>query len=683
MKKIIPSILLAASAISSLLLAQAQNRLEVRGDRLKETENQSTDCRLQALSREQGTGAEMAELPLVGLSFQIDRGGKTTTNYESPTANCDNSSLDLSYHLMMDPAELKNLEEGIEGLKGVFGSPGKTANSSKTPLGTAATTHSPVGNSSSNAAITGQRGVESTATALTEESGEGTGVSKFLEDEICNNIYMSCLAKVATISLAERKTAEGISQEMKEWVAAEKKAKRDVEKSKKVLEKATRERETAGKKLDSFKASLHGKAYIDEAYYEFQVKELAEKLAEARVATAEATLFAIEVKDTAQSAGAAADIKEAIEEERKAFDALTAATVHSSREETSTFSSPVKQEQVTPKTAGKISMGGEGVDASQSSINLAASQSSLLFTPPKPPTSIYETTAVAHSFVDPSIPMVEAVAIPSENNLTGGDSLNYYLVIQPEKTPEKEIVITSPSTEIKVEQEKVQPVQVNELAKDETKATEKETEEKAASIQNLRNARLSRSYSRNGKTAKSLFALPSFIPNTWYDEQIIATEKAEKEAREKLSIASTQLEEVQKALKILDDKIEEENGKVARAKLATLKKQFQVHLQEVQSERETVEQTVTECAQEVKVCQLAVEQTTEKTQKARTAKEIAVKTIYVPFHEIGKDLVEGIEMEQQEFARDQRVLEAITKIDHERIEKEKTIQQLAIDFEAE
>src|SRR3990167_1950251 len=67
--------------------------------------NQATGYRLQT------TGSKTAELP---SEDKISQRTKTTTNYELRTANCDNSNLDLSCHLSMDPAELKNIEEGVE-----------------------------------------------------------------------------------------------------------------------------------------------------------------------------------------------------------------------------------------------------------------------------------------------------------------------------------------------------------------------------------------------------------------------------------------------------------------------------------------------------------------------------------------------------------------------------------------
>ncbi|HLB34412.1 MAG TPA: hypothetical protein VJK54_09300, partial [Chthoniobacterales bacterium] len=424
-------------------------------------------------------GLLSAQTLFAQVENQINQQAKLTTNYELPTANCDNNQItdyrlqiagtnqttelaknncriasplrndiipistllsSISYlgvtpKLMMDPSTLEEGEEALGEQLGIFG---KKAALSKTPVGIANTTaaiHSPIGSSSSNIAISGHGAIETTV----EENTERTDVNKFLEQEICNNIYMSCLAKVTMMSLAERQTAEGISQEMKEWAAAEKKAIRDVSKSKKILEKAARERETAGKKLDSFKASLHGKAYIDEAYYEFQVKELAEKLAEARVTTAEATLFAIEVKDTAQSAGAADDIKEAIEEEKNAYDVLEAATANTSltsSEEvhTTIASSSSKQDQGTPITPRKNSMEEERTGSTQNSINLlVAPQRSLSPTPSRLPVSGFKTVATEQTFATPSIPVATAVEFSPANNFTIAEPLNQQLKISEEK----------------------------------------------------------------------------------------------------------------------------------------------------------------------------------------------------------------------------------------------------------
>ncbi|HLB33288.1 MAG TPA: hypothetical protein VJK54_03530 [Chthoniobacterales bacterium] len=350
------------------------------------------------------------------------------------SAKMTSADSDLSLHqysningsqpkLMMNPGELENLKAGAEALGEELGVFGGRAAQLKTVVGTTAAAHTLVGNSSSSAAMIGQGGVEITAALTNEDSEERADVHKFLEEEICDNIYKACLAKVATMSLAERQSAEGISQEAKEWTAARHMAAEEEKDFKNAWKKAKNETLAAQKKFDSANAIIHGKAYADEAYYNWQVKELAEQLAKARVITAHETLNAIQFRNTAQQNKVEVRLNLAIEKERKASDALAAATAHSSREEISTSSSPIKQNQVTPKTAGKISMGGEGADV-PNTINLPASQSPVLFTSPKSPMSGHETAAISHSFVNPSIPIVEAVAIPSGNNLTGSDFLH-------------------------------------------------------------------------------------------------------------------------------------------------------------------------------------------------------------------------------------------------------------------
>src|SRR3990167_5841390 len=95
------------------LLAKSENRLE--------TTSQVTGCRLQ------GTGAEMAELP---LKDQIRQRTKPTTNYELrttnyelQTANCDNQGDNLDCHLMMDPVTSSMAEEGIEAISSLRAKP--------------------------------------------------------------------------------------------------------------------------------------------------------------------------------------------------------------------------------------------------------------------------------------------------------------------------------------------------------------------------------------------------------------------------------------------------------------------------------------------------------------------------------------------------------------------------------
>ena len=79
------------------LFAKSESRLE--------TTSQVTGCRLQ------GTGAEMAELP---LEDQIRQRTKTTTNCELRTVNCDNQGDNLDCHLMMDPQEIEEAEKTLK-----------------------------------------------------------------------------------------------------------------------------------------------------------------------------------------------------------------------------------------------------------------------------------------------------------------------------------------------------------------------------------------------------------------------------------------------------------------------------------------------------------------------------------------------------------------------------------------
>ena len=135
MKKLITFILLAVSANSTLLLAQAQNRLEVRGDRLEETENQSTDCRLEDRlkatnqvigcrleDRLEAIGYRLEEIKsqtiddrkvILPSEDQIGQRAEFATNYALPTTNCNNSGTDLSCYLMMNPEEISKAENAL------------------------------------------------------------------------------------------------------------------------------------------------------------------------------------------------------------------------------------------------------------------------------------------------------------------------------------------------------------------------------------------------------------------------------------------------------------------------------------------------------------------------------------------------------------------------------------------
>ncbi|HLB33813.1 MAG TPA: hypothetical protein VJK54_06215, partial [Chthoniobacterales bacterium] len=434
MKKIIPSLFLATLTSSSLLLAQSEK--QATDYRLQAT-NQVIGCRLQVVgasqAADQTVGRRRTELP---LEDQIRQRTETTTNCELPTANCNNQDNDLDCYLMMDPAELKNIEGGIEDLKEVLGSPGKAG------LSVSTAAHSPVGNSSSSAAILEARDSDAAATLTVDETGEGDSTKAYLKNEICDNIYMACLAEVATMSLAQRKTAEGMIQEKEEWEAAKDMAMEEEAELKIILERAKGETLAAQKKFDSANAILHGKAYADEAYYNWQVKELAEKLAEARVTTSHATLNAIKFRNTAQRVKSEARLNEAIAMEYKASQALEAATSKTFGEETqsSTSSPSGKQNQVAQYTPRRNSMDAEGVNFSQGAINLpVAPQRPLSPVPSKLPASDLNTIGTEQIFVNSSIPLVEAVAVPSGSNF--GEPLNQIKTSEEKVAKEKAVAL--------------------------------------------------------------------------------------------------------------------------------------------------------------------------------------------------------------------------------------------------
>src|SRR3990167_9081707 len=175
-----------------------------------------------------------------------------------------------------------------------------------------------------------------------------------------------------------------------------------------------------------------------------------------------------------------------------------------------------------------------------------------------------------------------------------------------------------------------------------------------------------------------------FIPNTWYDEQIEVAEQAEIAALEKIDKATTELEEAQKALKSIDDQVkQEENSDEAKSKLAAVKRRFQARLQELQAAGELADQKVQQCQDTLKACNNAAIQAKEAIQKAKEAKEHALKTTYLQFNEVGKDLVEGITLDRKKYDRDQRVLDATAKVDQERAENTKEKERLAKEAEIE
>ena len=319
------------------------------------------------------------------------------------------------------------LKKGAEALGKELGVFGEKAVSGKAPVVATAVAYSPVGSSSSIATISEKRVTETMAITQSEEE---TNVSKFLEDDICENIYQSCAARVALMSrnrsMAAGVNAEEAAQEAKEWEAAKDMATEVEEDFKSALEEAKKETQTAAKKLASADAILYGKAYADRAFYDWQVKDLAEKLAKARVATAHETLNALKFRNTAQQTRAEGRLNTAIEMERNASAALAAATANTSSEEIDTTTSPStgQKSQVIQNSLRRNSVEEKDVDLTQGFMDLpTAPQSPLSSTPPKSPTPGFNAI-VEQTFATPSIPIATAVEFNAVNKFTIAEPLN-------------------------------------------------------------------------------------------------------------------------------------------------------------------------------------------------------------------------------------------------------------------
>ena len=174
---------------------------------------------------------------------------------------------------------------------------------------------------------------------------EGSTTAQFLEQEICENIYLACLAKVASMPINIRVSAEGMEQKAREWEAAKQEAERNVENRKQELEKATQEKNIADKEIRMMldDRTFHGGGFVAKAYHDSKIKGLAEQLASARLETSKATLFAIQVEGTTKSEGAKAQLAEAIQKEKKALGELAEARTHAVEQNAAGIDIPVAE----------------------------------------------------------------------------------------------------------------------------------------------------------------------------------------------------------------------------------------------------------------------------------------------------------------------------------------------------
>jgi hypothetical protein len=183
--------------------------------------------------------------------------------------------------------------------------------------------------------------------------GEEEEVNKYFENEICNNIYQSCLARVAEMNLGKIPLPMGSSLEASkkaEWEAANEMAEIEIADYNKKLGKAKQEIAAAQEKLDAVNLRLHLPDYAKEAYDNYQIKQLAEALADAQVERARATLHAIQFKDTDQREIAESKLEIALEKEREAIAVLAAAEENLIPIAKPTVSSSTKKDLPTQET---------------------------------------------------------------------------------------------------------------------------------------------------------------------------------------------------------------------------------------------------------------------------------------------------------------------------------------------
>ncbi|HLB33790.1 MAG: hypothetical protein A3F67_07980 [Verrucomicrobia bacterium RIFCSPHIGHO2_12_FULL_41_10] len=174
-------------------------------------------------------------------------------------------------------------------------------------------------------------------------------INEYFKKEICDNIYATCLAKVAAMSFHEREFVEGAleisSAEAYEWAAAEKAADFSKRKAERALEKVRQKIEEARRNHDEAKRSLkealrvphqekeadqsvamaninYEKARVAHIASNYEATKLAGVVAEAKVEMADAVFYAISVRNSSSHSAAEAEIDEIKKTEEEALDAF-------------------------------------------------------------------------------------------------------------------------------------------------------------------------------------------------------------------------------------------------------------------------------------------------------------------------------------------------------------------------
>ncbi|HLB33300.1 MAG TPA: hypothetical protein VJK54_03590 [Chthoniobacterales bacterium] len=218
------------------------------------------------------------------------------------TVNCDSSDKDLSCHLMMDPSYIS---EGAKAL-GFLGREEGIARA----LPVSVERNDIVNFVSSSSSVNHVFSDAELDRAAEDNDPISGSVNEYFEQEIMNNIYAKCAAKVATLSLQERQLADAgltLSQaEAREWAIAKEAAEQKIGSAQTIYDRAVKETGEAK----------------EAASNDYEIKKLYEKLVYAKLRTAQEVLPAITVRNTSQRAEAEAELARAVEEEIQAAEAF-------------------------------------------------------------------------------------------------------------------------------------------------------------------------------------------------------------------------------------------------------------------------------------------------------------------------------------------------------------------------
>src|SRR3990167_6616074 len=272
------------------------------------------------------------------------------------TINTASKASQIAPKLQMNPATLEAVTEGIATLKKGVGCSEVLEDGCLGDKGscTALAASSPSNVFKLKDEVLPAKTITQSLKVKRENDGEDEeevedGINEYFKKEICDNIYATCLAKVAAMSFHEREFVEGAleisSAEAYEWAAAEKAADFSKRKAERALEKVRQKIEEARRNHDEAKRSLkedlrvphqekeadqsvamaninYEKARVAHIASNYEATKLAGVVAEAKVEMADAVFYAISVRNSSSHSAAEAEIDEIKKTEEEALDAF-------------------------------------------------------------------------------------------------------------------------------------------------------------------------------------------------------------------------------------------------------------------------------------------------------------------------------------------------------------------------